>query len=204
MSEEEKPDFSKTPTTDYTAVIGDSPIVITMPAPLEVLPVLDTGPSCPTTLGEVWVGKTHVQLDPIKDYPPHTPEESCAICDGCYERLCTASVGDGQNQVCTEVSKLLGFEEPKSIVEIEAEIKRLQAGYGETTDVDFVPNWSEFPKLASIFENRPATSVYVTELRNLLKAARADAVRTTALAKTSQAELQDAFDRGVSFGRRRH
>lgn len=43
--------------------------------------------------------------------------------------------------------------------------------------MDYESQWSKYPKLAAIFEERPRENVYWTELRSLLRDARADAVR---------------------------
>lgn len=45
--------------------------------------------------------------------------------------------------------------------------------------VDFEPDWSKYPKLASIFEHRPRVNAYWEELRQLLTEARARTPRST-------------------------
>lgn len=65
-------------------------------------------------------------------------------------------------------------------------------------ETDFVPDWTKYPKLAAVFENRPPVNVYWEELRQLLREARADAAR---LVKDANAEeLNKAFDRGRAAG----
>ena len=69
--------------------------------------------------------------------------------------------------------------------------------------VEFKPDWTKYPKLASIFEHRPSKNVYWEELRELLVEARADAVRFVHDARVEELAAARANERkrsrSVSF-----
>lgn len=63
-------------------------------------------------------------------------------------------------------------------------------------ETDFKIDFAKYPKLASVFERRPRVNLYWEELRQLLREARAEAIRFIEDAKSE--ELKKAFDRGVA------
>lgn len=68
----------------------------------------------------------------------------------------------------------------------------------DNRETDFAPDWKRYPSLGLLFRHRPEENVYWRDLRQLLRDARADAVRFVADVKSE--ELKKAFDRGVQRG----
>ena len=65
--------------------------------------------------------------------------------------------------------------------------------------MDYIFDWVKYPELAKIFEHRPKINKLWVELTQLLRDARADAVRFIEDAKAE--ELRKAFERGVVEGK---
>lgn len=61
-------------------------------------------------------------------------------------------------------------------------------------DTDFEIDWTKYPKLAATFEHRPNINVWSIELLQLLRDARADAVRFVEDVKAT--ELRRAYENG--------
>jgi hypothetical protein len=61
-------------------------------------------------------------------------------------------------------------------------------------ETDFEIDWAKYPKLAKVFEHRPTINVYWDDLRQLLRDARADAIRFIEDVKAE--ELRKAYERG--------
>jgi hypothetical protein len=65
--------------------------------------------------------------------------------------------------------------------------------------MDYIFDWVKYPELAKIFEHRPKINKLWVELTQLLRDARADAVRFIEDAKAE--ELQKSYLRGLTDGR---
>jgi len=72
------------------------------------------------------------------------------------------------------------------------------AADADDRETDFEPDWSAYPKLASLFEHRPKVNVYWAELRALLREARADGVKF--IKDASSEQLAAARVAGVAAG----